>query len=207
MMNIWNQRRRTQRIKRLHQQRLQQQQQQRGTGYQTLDAKWEQLRLSMKYGELSDDFYSYCRRWRKDSDFLVRGRVLTAEPISSKPVATSVSVSIRLMFNFRFFTRLMLATYQTRLQRVAWTVCWKQIQTQKTTLNLVYLWAERAWSQTQDSENRLRPLEASKNCPDSQTPKARPASDSRPSSLPYYSQKEAASLQNDTCILKYRSIA
>ena len=70
MMNIWNQRRRSQRVKRV-QQRLQQQQQ--GNGSRTLDAKWQQLRLSMKYGELSDDFYSYCRRWRKDTDFLARG--------------------------------------------------------------------------------------------------------------------------------------
>ena len=132
MMNIWNQRRRSQRVKRV-QQRLQQQQQQQqqGNGSRTLDAKWQQLRLSMKYGELSDDFYSYCRRWRKDSDFLARGRVAFTQPIPQKPVSSPASVPLRLMFNFRFFTRLMLATYQTRLQRVAWDVCFKQAQTQR----------------------------------------------------------------------------
>lgn len=121
----------------------------------------------MKYGELSDDFYSYCRRWRKDTDFLARGRVAFAEPIPPKPVSSPASLPLRLMFNFRFFTRLMLATYQTRLQRVAWDVCFKQVQTnraEKTILSLVCRRTERAWTQTQALETYRRPSGASKNC-------------------------------------------
>lgn len=125
MMNLWNQRRRSQREKRV-QQRLQQ----KGPGSKALDAKWQQLRLSMKYGELSDDFYSYCRRWRKEGGFLARRRILFSEPVTYKPVAKPAARPLRLMFNFRFFTRLMLATYEARLQRVAWSVCFKQAQTQ-----------------------------------------------------------------------------
>ena len=206
MMNIWNQRRRSQRVKRV-QQRLQQQQQ--GNGSRTLDAKWQQLRLSMKYGELSDDFYSYCRRWRKDTDFLARGRVAFTKPIPPKPVANPTSLPLRLMFNFRFFTRLMLATYQTRLQRVAWDVCFKQMQTKRAEKNYPKLGmsADGAGMGTDTGIGDISPpigsiekLLCCMNAEGSPYPRTPPSlllSDS--------CTETATSFQNDTCILKNRS--
>ena len=111
VMNVWNKRRRSQRSQRS-------QRNQRSQRSQTLaESKKNRLQLSMKYGELSDNFYSYCRRWKKQTNFLAR-----RDP-PSPPVVSSQRPPLRLHFNFRFFTRLMLETCKSRLVRVISFLC------------------------------------------------------------------------------------
>ena len=105
VMNVWNKRRRSQRD------------QWRKQSQTLAESRKNRLQLSMKYGELSDNFYSYCRRWKKQTNFLAR-----RDP-PSPPLASSLRPPLHLHFNFRFFTRLMLEACRGRLVRVISFLC------------------------------------------------------------------------------------
>lgn len=65
------------------------------------DQKISELKLRMKFGELSDDFYLYCRKYQKDQDEEVR-RIVNEIDQMSRPIKHHICL------NFRFFTKIMI---------------------------------------------------------------------------------------------------
>ena len=74
------------------------------------------LKLSMQFGELSDDFYEYCRRWKKVDNNNEYSNENTEESQVNHQVNHQPSTMI--CFNFRFFTKIMMKCYKDHLQIV-----------------------------------------------------------------------------------------
>ena len=80
----------------------------------------------MKFGELSDSFYHYYRKWEKDKDpfvqeldnlFLIsKLRRLSDESTTTTLTKPPCLKSIRL--NFRFFTKIMLYCNKNTIERI-----------------------------------------------------------------------------------------
>lgn len=71
------------------------------------------LKLSMQFGELSDDFYEYCRRWKKvDNTNENRNENTEVKQVKQQQPSTMIC------FNFRFFTKIMMKCYKDHLQIV-----------------------------------------------------------------------------------------
>lgn len=65
----------------------------------------------MQFGELSDDFYKYCRRWMHNREEYVRNVVKEIE--GEEP--TVPQPSFALSFNFQHFTAIMMRVHQDDL--------------------------------------------------------------------------------------------
>ena len=72
----------------------------------------------MRFGELSDDFYKYCRRWKRNSDEFVNN-VLREIELSFVPFT--------LHCNFRYYTQIMFHTPSLHFQLVESLVCLNHI--------------------------------------------------------------------------------
>ena len=71
----------------------------------------------MKFGELSDDFYKYCRRWKRNSDEFVNN---VLQEISSPPASKpSEPRRLNIHLNFRYFTRIMFNTPTIHVERLS----------------------------------------------------------------------------------------
>ena len=74
----------------------------------------KELDLSMRFCELSDDLYKYCRRWKRNSDEFVNN-VLREIELSFVPFT--------LHCNFRYYTQIMFHTPSLHIQLVEFDVC------------------------------------------------------------------------------------
>lgn len=67
----------------------------------------------MRFGELSDDFYKYCRRWKRNSDEFVNNVLREIElPL----------IPFNLHCNFRYYTQIMFHSSSIHIQLVDYTV-------------------------------------------------------------------------------------
>ena len=69
------------------------------------------MQLSMQFGELSDDFYKYCRRWTRNTDQYVKSVVREIET-GKRDESERQPKPFSLSFNFKQFTRIMMMVHQ-----------------------------------------------------------------------------------------------